>query len=78
MISDRCSFKIKREMRSETEKKSNNVICVMVVDTYKQKGPRVISVCYQALKDWADSKFYSKVKWESELDIHITKLVSKV
>lgn len=66
-------------MRSEPEKTSNNVIFVMIVDTYKQKGPRVISVCYPALKeDWADSTFYIKVKLESELDIHITKLVSKV
>lgn len=51
----------------------------MVVDTDKQKGPRVISVCYQALKeDWEDSKFDIKVKWESELAIYVTKLLSEV
>lgn len=38
-----------REIRLESDETSNNVIGV-IVDGYKQKGPRVISAFYQALE----------------------------
>lgn len=61
-----------REIRSEPEETSNNVICV-IADAYKQNGPQVISVFYQALEEGrGDWTLYIKVKWERELKIQIT------